>query len=92
MTSIATASRQVVQRRIARRWRGVVTPERRAAYAPSWFDMHARPNQKPPVGEWRIWLLLAGRGFGKSMTVNQWALHELMIERRPARTPTSYQG
>jgi phage terminase large subunit-like protein len=28
----------------------------------------ARPNQLPPAGEWRIWLLLAGRGFGKTRT------------------------
>lgn len=26
----------------------------------------ARPNQLPPRGCWRIWLLLAGRGFGKT--------------------------
>jgi phage terminase large subunit-like protein len=28
----------------------------------------ARPNQLPPVGDWRVWLLLAGRGFGKTRT------------------------
>jgi phage terminase large subunit-like protein len=26
----------------------------------------ARPSQLPPAGAWRIWLLLAGRGFGKT--------------------------
>ena len=26
----------------------------------------ARPAQMPPAGDWRIWLLLAGRGFGKT--------------------------
>jgi len=26
----------------------------------------ARPSQKPPPGDWRVWLLLAGRGFGKT--------------------------
>lgn len=26
----------------------------------------ARPSQLPPQGDWRIWLLLAGRGFGKT--------------------------
>jgi len=30
----------------------------------------ARPNQRPPPGEdWFIWLLLAGRGFGKTRTL-----------------------
>ena len=28
----------------------------------------ARPNQLPPEGDWRIWLILAGRGFGKTRT------------------------
>ncbi len=26
----------------------------------------ARPSQLPPEGNWRVWLLLAGRGFGKT--------------------------
>ena len=26
----------------------------------------ARPEQLPPTGSWRVWLLLAGRGFGKT--------------------------
>jgi len=28
----------------------------------------ARPAQLPPPGEWTIWLLMAGRGFGKTRT------------------------
>jgi predicted phage terminase large subunit-like protein len=28
----------------------------------------ARANQLPPAGDWRTWLLLAGRGFGKTRT------------------------
>jgi len=28
----------------------------------------ARPNQLPPPGDWRNWLILAGRGFGKTRT------------------------
>lgn len=28
----------------------------------------ARDEQKPPPGDWRVWLLLAGRGFGKTRT------------------------
>ncbi|MBS0271222.1 MAG: DNA-packaging protein [Proteobacteria bacterium] len=36
----------------------------------------ARHNQLPPKGNWRIWLILAGRGFGKtrtgSETLRQW--------------------
>lgn len=31
----------------------------------SWLAA-ARPNQLPPVSDWHTWLLLAGRGFGKT--------------------------
>jgi phage terminase large subunit-like protein len=33
----------------------------------------ARPNQLPPPGNWAIWLLLAGRGYGKTRTLAEWA-------------------
>jgi phage terminase large subunit-like protein len=32
------------------------------------WDAWRRPKQIPPEGNWRIWLLLAGRGFGKTRT------------------------
>lgn len=32
----------------------------------------ARPNQLAPPGEWRTWLALAGRGFGKTEAGAQW--------------------
>jgi len=32
------------------------------------WSVWARPNQKPPPGNWRVWMLLAGRGFGKTRT------------------------
>jgi predicted phage terminase large subunit-like protein len=30
------------------------------------WDWWARPRQKPPAGAWTHWLILAGRGFGKT--------------------------
>ena len=30
------------------------------------WQVIARPNQRPPPGDWSIWMLLAGRGFGKT--------------------------
>lgn len=30
------------------------------------WDAHARPKQLPPPGDWGVWLVLAGRGFGKT--------------------------
>jgi DNA-binding XRE family transcriptional regulator len=37
-------------------------------------DWHsiARANQLPPDGDWRIWLLMAGRGFGKTRCGAEW--------------------
>ena len=32
----------------------------------------ARPNQLPPDGDWHIWLLQAGRGFGKTRSGAEW--------------------
>ncbi|EDP66816.1 hypothetical protein BAL199_17183 [alpha proteobacterium BAL199] len=32
----------------------------------------ARPKQLPPAGDWRVWLILAGRGFGKTRTGAEW--------------------
>src|SRR5262249_58007964 len=37
----------------------------------------ARPNQLPPPGDWwQIWLLLAGRGFGKTRTLAEWVCQQ----------------
>ena len=42
----------------------------------SWPAM-ARPNQLPPPGGWwQIWLLLAGRGFGKTRTLAEWVCQQ----------------
>src|SRR6516162_7813212 len=52
-----------------------VRNELAAAFAPAQarallydWSFWARPAQLPPPGDWRIWLLLAGRGFGKTRT------------------------
>jgi phage terminase large subunit-like protein len=37
----------------------------------------ARPAQLPPAGEWRIWLLLAGRGFGKTRSGAEWVREQV---------------
>src|SRR5438477_4075993 len=36
----------------------------------------ARPNQLPPPGNWQVWLLLAGRGFGKTRTLAEWVCQQ----------------
>jgi phage terminase large subunit-like protein len=32
----------------------------------------ARPSQLPPEGDWLVWLLLTGRGWGKTWTASSW--------------------
>lgn len=32
----------------------------------------ARPNQLPPSGDWQTWLIMAGRGFGKTRSGAEW--------------------
>lgn len=44
-----------------------LTPDEQAALAYDWA-FWARPAQLWPEGLWRVWLLLAGRGFGKTRT------------------------
>ena len=39
---------------------------------PDFFDTLARENQRPPAWDWRTWLILAGRGFGKTRTGAEW--------------------
>lgn len=54
-----------------------LSPRERAVLLTTWAAW-ARPEQLEPDGLWRVWLILAGRGFGKSRTgsetVRGWAL------------------
>lgn len=42
----------------------------------SWLHRHARASQRIPSGEWATWLIMAGRGWGKTRTgaetIRQW--------------------
>ena len=42
----------------------------------------ARPEQLPPDGPWRVWLLMAGRGFGKTRCGAEWVRAEVKAGRR----------
>ncbi len=44
-----------------------LTPKEADTFNYDW-SRWARDSQKPPSGDWRVWLLLAGRGFGKTRT------------------------
>lgn len=42
-----------------------------AALTTRWVH-RARPEQLPPAGDWTVWLVLAGRGFGKTRLGAEW--------------------
>ena len=47
----------------------------RAGYFPS-----AREKQIPPAGDWFVWMLLAGRGFGKTQTGSEWLVERALTQ------------
>ena len=64
--------------------------EERAEFAYHW-SYFGRPEQLPPKGDWRIWLIMAGRGFGKSRAGAEWVrmIAETYSEARIALVATS---
>lgn len=46
-------------------------PEQRRETMWNW-DVWGRTAQKPPRGDWRTWLIMAGRGFGKTRAGSEW--------------------
>lgn len=51
--------------------RRIVTKDMAARIGRSW-KANARPAQWPPDGDWRTWLIMAGRGFGKTRAGAEW--------------------
>lgn len=49
-----------------------MTPEAAKALLYDW-EFWARPKQLAPDWDWSKWLVLAGRGFGKTRTITEWA-------------------
>lgn len=53
-------------------WLEALSIEQRASLRWKWDGFWARPNQIAPEGDWRTWLILAGRGFGKTRAISEW--------------------
>ena len=43
---------------------------------PWWYV--GRPEQQEPDGDWNIWLILSGRGWGKTRTGSEWLVNQVM--------------
>jgi phage terminase large subunit-like protein len=42
------------------------------------WHLKARPSQLPPAGDWTVWLVLTGRGWGKTRTGAEWVRAQVM--------------
>ena len=45
------------------------------------WEYAARPEQLPPPGDWRVWMIMAGRGFGKTRAGAEWV--RMIAESHP---------
>jgi phage terminase large subunit-like protein len=61
-----------------------LSSEQKAALAWRWRGWQARPNQVEPEGEWRYWLVMAGRGFGKTRVGAEWVREKVRHHKRVA--------
>ena len=64
-------------------WLGALEPGERARVIASMslrqqrslrhhWDLFAHPGQRAPEGDWSVWLIMAGRGFGKTRAGAEW--------------------
>jgi len=53
--------------------------EEQAEWAQYDWTYHARPEQLPPKTDWRVWVVLAGRGYGKTRLGAMW-VHKRAME------------
>ena len=56
------------------------TPEEIEQFEWDW-RFWARPNQIAPTGDWTYWLILAGRGFGKTRIGSEWVREKIKTSR-----------
>ena len=75
---------QALDEQEVRRIVGQMAPDDARAFD-SMFELWAHVSQLPPMGdEWRVWLLMAGRGFGKTRAGAEW-IHKLATKRPAIR-------
>jgi len=56
---------------------------------PWWFI--GRPEQQEPDGKWTVWLILAGRGWGKTRTGAEWLIEQVLkYPKAPDGAPTEW--
>src|SRR5690348_11546803 len=58
-----------------------LTPEEKMRVPYQWRGWRARPSQLAPEGNWWLWLILAGRGFGKTRAGAEWVREQVETGR-----------
>lgn len=75
----------------AEQWLGQFTDSELLEMAQGRWWYTGRPEQVAPGGDWGLWLILAGRGFGKSRCVYEWLVERaLKFPLDLAGEPTSH--
>ena len=75
-TSLINRIRAAAAQRGVADWADSFTPEELEQAAWHW-PIWARDAQLSPEGSWRIWLILAGRGFGKTRSGAEWVRQQV---------------
>lgn len=58
-----------------------LTPEQTRNFQSDWRGWWARPDQLAPKKQWGVWLVLAGRGFGKTRVISEWVREQVNTKR-----------
>lgn len=80
LASLPPAERELT----ARKTLDQLTDEDLEAIAYDWHTW-ARPEQRPPEGDWHVWLFQAGRGSGKTRSAAEWFHSRAIDEQRRYR-------
>jgi phage terminase large subunit-like protein len=63
---------------VSGQWLAAQPPQTLAEIARDEWWWTRRPEQAAPPGDWFVWLLLAGRGFGKTRTAAEWLAERVL--------------
>lgn len=55
-----------------------LSDEEAEVFAHDWEQVWARDEQLEPPGDWLLWLIMTGRGWGKTRTGAEWSKHQVL--------------
>ena len=69
----------------------ILLPDVRRYIKKNWAQFRARPHQLPPDGDWLTWLILGGRGAGKTRAGAEW-VRRIATATPPLEGPIALVG